>query len=275
MSFRSSMRVVVPTALVLGCAASSLMAQRARNDDGPDRCRDRSWGDDSRAHFCEIREAGFKAGGAVTVDPGVNGAIRFTGWDRDSVAVTAKVQTQAETDEDARALARQIRIVITDGTIRADGPSTTRRESWSVSFELSVPRRSDLTARTVNGPISVAEVTGKMDLTAVNGPVHLDGVGGDVHARTTNGPLVVTLTGDKWDGRGLDSETSNGPVELTIPANYSAHLETGTVNGPMSFDFPITVQGRISSRNIETDLGSGGPTVRATTTNGPLTVRRR
>jgi hypothetical protein len=40
-------------------------------------------------------------------------------------------------------------------------------------------------------------------------------------------------------------------------------------------DFPITVQGRFSSRNIETDLGSGGPTIRAVTTNSPLTVRRR
>jgi hypothetical protein len=275
MSFRSCVRMVVPAALFLGCAASSLMAQRARTEDGQDRCRSGDWGDDSRAHYCEIRDTGFKAGGSVAVDPGVNGAIRFTGWDRDSVTVTAKVQTQAETDEDARALARQIRIVIADGTIRADGPATRHRESWSVNFDVSVPRRTDLTARTVNGPISVADVTGKMELTAVNGPVHLDAVGGDVHARTTNGPLVVTLEGDKWDGTGLDSETSNGPVVLTIPANYSAHLETGTVNGPMSFDFPITVQGRFSSRNIETDLGGGGPTIRAVTTNGPLTVRRR
>ena len=30
----------------------------------------------------------------MTVDPGVNGAIRVTGWDRDSVAVTIKVQHQ-------------------------------------------------------------------------------------------------------------------------------------------------------------------------------------
>ena len=275
MSFRSCVRMVVPAALFLGCAASSLMAQRARTEDGQDRCRSGDWGDDSRAHYCEIRDTGFKAGGSVAVDPGVNGAIRFTGWDRDSVTVTAKVQTQAETDEDARALARQIRIVIADGTIRADGPATRHRESWSVNFDVSVPRRTDLTARTVNGPISVADVTGKMELTAVNGPVHLDAVGGDVHARTTNGPLVVTLEGDKWDGTGLDSETSNGPVVRTIPANYSAHLETGTVNGPMSFDFPITVQGRFSSRNIETDLGGGGPTIRAVTTNGPLTLRRR
>jgi hypothetical protein len=275
MLFRSSARVLAPLPLLLCFAASGLTAQRARHADGIGRCRDHDWNDDYRSHYCEVRESGFKAGGAVSVDPGQNGAIRFSGWDRDSVAVTATIQTQAQTDEDARALARDIRIVISNGSIRADGPGTGHRQSWSVSFDISVPRRTDLTARTVNGPISVDDVAGKMELVAVNGPVHLDAVGGDVHARTTNGPLIVTLDGAKWDGTGLDSETSNGPVVLTIPANYSAHLETGTVNGPMSFDFPITVQGRFSSRNIETDIGGGGPTIRAVTTNGPLTVRRR
>ena len=56
---------------------------------------------------------------------------------------------------------------------------------------------------------------------------------------------------------------------------YNAELETGTVNGPMSIDFPMTVtlQGRIG-RSLTTTLGSGGPPVRVTTQNGPLTVRR-
>ncbi len=275
MPCRTTLRAIAPVVLLLGTATSSLLAQHARSAEWLDRCRNGDEGGDARAHYCEVRDTGFKAGGAITVDPGSNGAIRVTGWDRDSVAVTAKIQAQAESDADARALAQQIRIVTSGGTIRADGPATRHRVSWSVSFDVSVPRRTDLTARTVNGPISVEGVTGRMDLTAENGPVHLEAVGGDVHARTVNGPLVVTLEGDKWDGTGLDSETHNGPVVLTIPAGYSAHLETGTVNGPMSIDFPITVQGRFSGHDIETDLGSGGPTIRAVTTNGPVTVRRR
>ncbi len=259
----------------LSFVALPLLAQRPGFDDGYDSCRDRDWGGGSRAHYCEIRNTGFKAGGAVTVDPGDNGAIRVSGWDRDSVAVTVKVQAQARTDAEAQAIAREVSITAAGGTIRADGPSTSGRDSWSVSFDVMVPRRTDLTARTVNGPIAVDEVTGKMDLNAVNGPLELAGAGGDVHARTVNGPLVVTLAGTKWDGTGLDSETENGPVTLTIPSGYAAHLETGTTNGPMNFDFPITVTGRLTSRHIETDIGGGGPTIRAVTTNGPLTVRRR
>jgi len=264
---------VVVTGLSL--AALPLLAQRAPFDDGYDSCRDRDWGGGSRAHYCEIRNTGFKAGGALSVDPGENGAIRVSGWDRDSVAVIVKVQAQARTDEDAQAIARAVRITAAGGTLRAEGPATSGRESWSVSFDVSVPRRSDLTARAVNGPIAVGDVTGKLDLDGVNGPLELAGVGGDVHARTVNGPLVVTLSGEKWDGTGLDSETENGPVTLSIPSAYAAHLETGTENGPVSIDFPVTIQGHFDGRSIATDLNGGGPTVRAVTTNGPLTVRRR
>jgi hypothetical protein len=63
-------------------------------------------------------------------------------------------------------------------------------------------------------------------------------------------------------------------VKLDIPEGYAAHLVTGTVNGPMRSDFPITLKGDISAERISIDIGGGGPTVRAVTTNGPLTLRR-
>jgi hypothetical protein len=68
---------------------------------------------------------------------------------------------------------------------------------------------------------------------------------------------------------------TNGPIELGIPEGYSAHLEFGTVNGPMTLDFPLTVtiQGRVG-RRITTVLGKGGPPIRAITTNGPVALRR-
>ncbi len=139
-----------------------------------------------------------------------------------------------------------------------------------------MPRRGDVTAETVNGPVSAEDLAGRLDLRAVNGPVTLSGVAGDVHAHATNGPLTVDLAGTRWEGTGLDAETQNGPVTLSIPDGYSAELETGTVNGPMQIDFPITLQGRIGRMSrIRTTLGSGGSPVRVVTTNGPLNVRRR
>jgi hypothetical protein len=50
-------------------------------------------------------------------------------------------------------------------------------------------------------------------------------------------------------------------------------LETGTVNGGIDIDFPVTVQGRLG-REFSTTLGDGGALVRATTTNGQVRVSR-
>jgi DUF4097 and DUF4098 domain-containing protein YvlB len=128
-------------------------------------------------------------------------------------------------------------------------------------------------ARTQNGGVSLEGLTGRSEAHAVNGPVSIHNMSGEVVGRTQNGPVVADLQGTKWQGVGLDLQTTNGPVDLRIPDGYNAHLETGTVNGPMRFDFPVTVQGRIN-RRLSLDLGSGGPTIRAVTTNGPVVVRR-
>ncbi|HEY7511481.1 MAG TPA: hypothetical protein VIG50_14565, partial [Vicinamibacteria bacterium] len=62
--------------------------------------------------------------------------------------------------------------------------------------------------------------------------------------------------------------------ELVVPEGYNAELTTGTVNGGLDLDFPVTVQGRIKKR-IEVTLGRGGAPVRAMTTNGGISLRRR
>jgi DUF4097 and DUF4098 domain-containing protein YvlB len=117
-------------------------------------------------------------------------------------------------------------------------------------------------------------VRGKTEFTTTNGGVTVKDAGGSIHGQTTNGGVKVALTGSQWDGDGLDVTTTNGGVTLEVPSDYNAHLETGTVNGGVHLDFPVRVQGRLD-RELSTDLGSGGPTIRAKTTNGGVTVRRR
>ena len=260
-------------ALTLAGSAAAQRGRRADNDDWLEHCRENS-GRNDHVNYCEVRELGMRATDRpLAVDAGQNGGVAVAAWDRDSILVSARIQAQASSEDEARDIARDIRIETSGGTVRADGPSFGRGRSWSVSFEVFAPERTDLRLDTYNGPIAVDGVSGRMELRAHNGPVALDHVGGDVHARTTNGPLRIKLDGRRWQGAGLDAETTNGPVVLVIPGDYSARLETGTTNGPMSIDFPITVQGRLSN-HLSLELGSGGPPVRAITTNGPVTVRR-
>ena len=260
-------------ASVLAAPLAPLHAQRT-DERWLEECRDHEWGDDEREVVCEVRTLEPRlAGRLLTVDGMRNGGVHVEASDEPGIHVSARIQTRARTAADAGALAREIRIVADGDRLRAEGPATGDRRSWAVSYVVRVPRTLDLDVTTHNGPITVAGVSGRLELEAHNGPIALRGVGGDVRARTRNGPLTVDLEGARWDGRGLDAETTNGPVTVHIPDGYSARLETGTTNGPMRIDFPVTVQGRIG-RRIETTLGQGGATIRAVTTNGPVTIRR-
>ena len=277
------MRVARFTTLsLLLCCSIPVLAQRSSSRDPSevgdawlDRCRDgRNNRGNDRERFCEVREKRISASRRLDIDGQQNGSVSVHGWDRSEVLVLAKIQTQGEDVGDARDIASRITVDAGDGRIRAEGPSTRREQSWSVSFEVWAPRQTDIRAATHNGSISVDYIDARLDLGAVNGGIALRGVSGDVRGETTNGPLEVDLDGDRWRGTGLDLRTTNGPVNLDIPAGYSAQLETGTVNGGMHIDFPITLQGMIG-RRISTQLGNGGAPIRAITTNGPVEIRRR
>ncbi len=136
-----------------------------------------------------------------------------------------------------------------------------------------VPKSSNMDLETNNGGVSIDGVTGRLEFNTTNGGIRLDDVHGDVRGRTTNGGLDIRLTGSEWQGRGLDVTTTNGGIDLMVPRGYNARLETGTVNGGMRIDFPITVQGRIG-RDISTDLGDGGTLIRVRTTNGGVDIRQ-
>jgi DUF4097 and DUF4098 domain-containing protein YvlB len=247
----------------------------ANNDEDKDKsmaCRD-DWHSDRLLSHCEIKEQTLPAAGAISVDGRQNGGVSVKGWDRNEILARTRIQTAAPTQAEADALAQQITIQTAGAKIFASGPESRRDYYWSVSYEVFVPRRSDLSLTAHNGGIAISDVQGKLDFTTSNGGVALRRVGGTVHGGTTNGGLSIELSGDRWEGEEMDVKTTNGGISMSLPENYSAHLETGTVNGNLSIDFPVTVQGRIT-RELAVNLGSGGPTIRAMTTNGGVRVKR-
>jgi len=281
---RASWVLARSVALLLVCSSLPALAQRASRDRDPsraaddwlDRCREgrSNSGRDDRERFCEVREKRIAAPRILDIDGNQNGSVSVHGWDRSEVYILAKVQTEAEDGGGARDVANRVTVEVDGGRLRADGPSMRRNQSWSVSYEVWTPRQTDIHVSTQNGGISVDNVDARLDLGAVNGGIALSRVSGDVRGETTNGPLNVELDGDRWRGTGLDLRTTNGPVNLDIPDGYSARLETGTVNGGMRIDFPVTLQGVIG-RRISTQLGNGGALIRAITTNGPVEIRKR
>jgi hypothetical protein len=235
-------------------------------------CPDRGGSD--RPSHCEIREFQVPlAGSSLTVDASPNGGIAIQGWDRNEIQVRAKVTANAETQQEADALAADVRVVAQGGRIHSEGRRV-NHGGWSVSFEVSVPAKHALTLSTTNGGVSIKDVQGQIAFETTNGGVTLTNVNGDVRGHTQNGGVRVQLSGDAWIGQGLDVGTHNGGIQLAAPESYSAHLDVGTTNGGLRCDFPVTVQGDLG-RELSADIGRGGAVVKLRTVNGGVSVVRK
>jgi DUF4097 and DUF4098 domain-containing protein YvlB len=263
------------TCIALALAASATFAQ-ASNSRNSLACRDQDgFGDDSRARHCEIKEQTLPAtGGTLNVDGMKNGGISVKGWERNEILVRYRLQTHAPTQTEADNLASQIRVTTTSGQIRAEGPEQNGEARWDVGYEIFVPRQSNLALQTRNGGISLSDVRGQINFEAGNGGVSLKNLGGNVTGATVNGGLHVELTGTNWEGEGLNVRTTNGGLSITVPDNYSAHLETGTVNGGLVVS-PSIAEVTRKTKQLSLDLGSGGTNLRIHTTNGGVSLKRR
>jgi hypothetical protein len=263
--------LMVSGAAALMLAASTVQAQEMRS--AADWCRETGEWRDSGGRACDVREYTV-ASNAVDVNAGKNGGVRVIGGSRTDTLVRARVVSTGETQADADALVKQVQVSTDGGKVTATGPERTGdRRGWHVSFEVWVPNRADVSARTSNGGISISDVAGKVGFEAVNGGVMLKRVSGDVRGKTVNGGVNVELAGDHWDGAGLDARTTNGGVSITVPDGYSCQLAVATVNGGVRSDFPLTMQGRLD-KNIDVTLGAGGAPVRVATTNGGVHLKR-
>ena len=234
-------------------------------------CDGDNWSNGNKVSFRDLREMTVASTGSLAVDGGKNGGISVKGADRSDVLVRACVQTWGTSDEAAQSLAGSIKITTT-GTIRAHAPE---EQQWSVSYQILVPRNTDLNLKAQNGGISIYGVRGRMEFETLNGGLHLSQVGGDVHGRTTNGGVHVDLSGTRWDGAGLDLITTNGGVHVNMADGYAANIETGTTNGGFhssvaGLSAPVKDEQNRYQRatRINTSLNGGGAQIRLITTNG-------
>jgi DUF4097 and DUF4098 domain-containing protein YvlB len=260
--------ISVATVFTVACGIG-LLAQSPRDRQNDDRC-----GNSSRQVFCDVRDDTFISQGTLDADATPNGGIAIRGSDRGDVHVRTRIQARADDEATARALAGQVRVTFNGGRLRAEGPETSGDQWWSASFEIDVPRNSRLQLTTKNGGISIADFNGYGRFETTNGGVALTNVGGDLQGSTTNGGVSVRLSGPTWNGAGLDVETRNGGVSMTLPQSFNAQLDVSTVNGGVSVDSVDQSQPRSRDRHIVTTLGAGGAPLRLATVNGGVRVAR-
>lgn len=226
----------------------------------------------------------------LRIHANANGPLDVRGWDKDSYSVT--LCKAAEEGSDAQSLLSQIHLTLNDGDLRVSGPASNGR--WSAHLLVRAPKAStleleahngpvtlsdvdgNLKARVENGPITVTGCSGELDLSAHNGPVTLKDNSGKQTVHAENGPMSLALSGNSWDGAGLDARTTNGPVTLEVPSGYkSGVLLESDGNGPFQCRASVCSEGRKTwdedAKRVE--FGSGPTLVHISTVNGPVSVR--
>ena len=227
----------------------------------------------------------------LQVHPHTNGGVQVVGWDKENYSVTA-CKAAASSNGDAERILSQISMSIENGRISTKGPGD--QEAWTVELLIRAPKSATIDMETMNGPISLYDVDGKLtarakngpislknfsgeaEITAQNGPISLEGTSGSVRVHTENGPISVALEGKTWSGTGLSADAQNGPVTLTVPSGYqSSFVVESTNHAPISCHASICDNARKTwdDEHKRIEYGSGPAMIRLSTVNGPVSVR--
>jgi hypothetical protein len=143
----------------------------------------------------------------------------------------------------------------------------------SVEFTVQLPKGVNIATSTVNGGVDIDGATGRVEASTVNGSVQAATLGGPVEASTVNGDVEVHMRSTS-DAEHLEYSTVNGSVTVYLPAALNADIELSTVNGSFRSDYPLALSGRIDPHHLRAQIGSGGPTVRCSTVNGSIDIRK-
>jgi len=227
----------------------------------------------------------------LQIHPHENGGVQIVGWDKDIYSVTA-CKAAAGSGDAAERILSQITLSIEKGRISTKGPADDG--DWTVYLLIRAPKSASLDLDTMNGPISLYDVNGKLtarahngpislknfsgdaDITAVNGPISVEGSGGNVRVHTENGPISVALSGKTWSGTGLSADAQNGPLTLMVPNGYQSSFVVESRNyAPVSCEASICDNARKTwdDNNRRIEYGAAPAMIRLSTVNGPVSVR--
>ena len=214
----------------------------------------------------------------------VNGAVRVTPGTGRAVEVIATKRSRRGDVEAVRIEARMAGAGNGDVLIcalwgpdaRCDeksyrGGSNRRGTDVSVAFVVKVPADAKVTASTVNGSLEITDIGGDVEAATVNGSITARSLKGSVEASTVNGSITAqgAAVGD-----GVRYSSVNGSITITLPEATGAELDLSTVNGRITTEHPVTLDGTISRRRVKATMGKGGPPIRASTVNGSVTVKK-
>lgn len=182
------------------------------------------------------------------------GSITVVESDQPEVKVSLQMQLGTDNEEDAArayaALELEATSVNNTVTLRARNPRETRvRFVWNdkhqidLAWRISVPRRCHVDAVTLNGGITIGNLSGRIAARTERGTIFLKRIDGSAEAETETGDVVISRCSGAVKARVLrgtirvgtiggraDLKTSTGDIDvLAARAGITASAEAGDV----------------------------------------------
>ncbi len=242
-----------------------------------------------------------------------NGAVVVRGVaGQPDIRVTATLTARGATTEEAEDRLSRLTIemkqegnAVTLRYVGADQDDDVRRHS-GVAFEVTMPVMGNVQAATSNGSITIAGLEATAQLTTSNGSIEVRDFSGEADAETSNGRISVeraqgTFSLDTSNGeirlrdvnalvhaetsngeisfRGVFAQgihslrTSNGRINVEIPASSAVRFQVETSNASISTDLPLLgdTQGTSWDATLNAPAES---TVTLRTSNGSVRIGR-
>jgi DUF4097 and DUF4098 domain-containing protein YvlB len=214
--------------------------------------------------------------GRIELD-NINGDVHISTWDRDEVKVDAvKFADKKERLDEAK-------IEIDAGqdhvSIRTKYKDHDQTFNWGshnnpagVEYTLTVPRAARLDEiKLINGSLDVAAVSGEVTASCINGQLNARDLAGPAHLSTINGRVQARFS--QLSHSGIELNSVNGSVDLTIPSDAKGEIEAETVSGGIGNDFGLHVNHhQFVGHDLRGELGTGGPHIKIENVNGKIEI---
>ena len=187
-----------------------------------------------------------------------------------------------------------------------------RHDHMSVDFSVTVPTGTSVSAESVSGDVTVTNAGNLLVAQSVSGEVTVEtaasredpeigSVSGDVQVTgrkarevevsSVSGDVILThadceraamesvsgdirYSGTFAKGGRYEFESHSGDVQIYIANDIGFELTAETFSGDIESEFPLTMSGTISKREVHGVYGDGSVVIEASTFSGSVTISR-
>ena len=159
-------------------------------------------------------------------------------------------------------------------TLEADMPDDAAR-NYQADFEITSPQSKYVNLTTVNGDVTIQDMIDGARAVVTNGGIATANLRGGFNGETTNGAINCDMETLEL-GESVLLVTTNGAVNLMLPADVSANFNAATTNGEVVVTGFASVTYTIDEENHKAGaIGMGGAVINIAVANGDITIMAR